>query len=364
MIREFGAVVACFVATLLAMAALRPVAVAVELVDKPGGRKTHHGDVPVIGGLAMFLGMVFGLGLIPGNQLMAAPVISAATLVVIVGLLDDRFEISPYARLTAHLVAAVLVFTTSTNLTISTLGNPFGPDLVEFTAWGAATFTCVAIVGAINAFNMLDGMDGLAGTMAFVAMIALAVIAVVQGDTALAGICMVCCGALAAFLFFNFPARFNRGFRCFMGDAGSTLLGFLLACLCIGASQGNHPNVSPTTTLWIVAIPLYELLWTTTRRALRGESPLRPDRAHFHHKLLDAGFGVRGAFFVLICIGAILATIGVLIQVYEVPDHISFAAWLLSGLGVVVLMHNVRVLWSVLPTRLRRTERPVEIELS
>src|SRR5690348_14045892 len=151
LIRDFGAVAACFVATMLTMIALRPVAVAVELVDKPGGRKTHHGDVPVIGGLAMFLGIVFGLGLTPANPLLSAPVFSAAALVVIVGLLDDRFEISPYARLTAHLVAAVLVFTTSTSLTISTLGHPFGSELVQFSSWGAAAFTCVAIVGAINA---------------------------------------------------------------------------------------------------------------------------------------------------------------------------------------------------------------------
>ena len=103
-------------------------------------------------------------------------------------------------------------------------------------------------------------------------------------------------------------------------------------------------------------------LWTTTRRALRGESPLRPDRAHFHHKLLDAGFGVRGAFFVLICVGLFLAAVGVLMHLLEVRDNVSFAAWLLAGLGVVVLMHNARVLWRVLPSRLRRTQRPIEIE--
>jgi len=147
-----------------------------------------------------------------------------------------------------------------------------------------------------------------------------------------------------------------------MGDAGSTLLGFLLACMCIYASQGDGPKLSPTTTLWIVAIPLYELLWTTTRRVLRGEHPLRPDRAHFHHKLLDANFGVRSAFFILICIGSILASVGIAIHVMELPDHISFAAWLLSGLAVVVLMHNAHVLWHVLPSRLRRDRRALEVE--
>jgi UDP-GlcNAc:undecaprenyl-phosphate GlcNAc-1-phosphate transferase len=361
LINDFGAAVACFFATLLAMAALRPVAVAVELVDKPGGRKTHHGEIPVVGGLAMFIGCVFGVGLLPASQFVSAPLLSAAALVVLVGLLDDRFEISPTARLTAHLVAAVLVLATSSDLSITTLGRPFGAELVEFTSMGAAAFTCIAIVGAINAFNMLDGMDGLAGTMAFNALVALSLLTSLTGDGIVGSLSIVLCGAVAAFLIFNIPAKFNRRFRCFMGDAGSTLLGFLLACMCISASQGIGPKISPTTTLWIVAIPLYELLWTTMRRILKGRSPFQPDRAHFHHKLLDAGFGVRGAFFVLICIGVALSLAAVAIHYYEVPDAMSFALWLLAGLGMVVLMHNARILWYIVPARLRRV-RGVEIE--
>lgn len=361
MVNEFGAALACFFATLLAMAALRPVAVAVELVDKPGGRKTHHGEIPVVGGLAMFVGCVFSIGLLPLSQFVSASLLSAAALVVLVGLLDDRFEISPIARLTAHLVAAVLVLVTSTDLSITTLGRPFGASLVEFSQLGGAAFTCIAIVGAINAFNMLDGMDGLAGTMAFNALLALTCLTTLTGDGAVGSISLVLCGAVTAFLIFNIPAKFNRRFRCFMGDAGSTLLGFLLACLCIGASQGIGAKISPTTTLWIVAIPLYELLWTTMRRILKGNSPFQPDRAHFHHKLLDAGFGVRGAFFVLICIGVTLSLAAIAIHYYEVPDAISFALWLLSGLGMVVLMYNAKILWNVVPERLRRV-RSAEIE--
>ena len=355
MVNDFGAALACFFATLLAMAALRPVAVAVELVDKPGGRKTHHGEIPVVGGLAMFIGCIFGVGLLPSSQFVSASLLSAAALVVLVGLLDDRFEISPVARLTAHLVAAVLVLATAADLSITTLGRPFGNSLVEFSQLGGAAFTCVAIVGAINAFNMLDGMDGLAGTMAFNALAALTCLTALTGDATIGSISIVLCGAVAAFLIFNIPAKFNRRFRCFMGDAGSTLLGFMLACLCISASQGIGPKLSPTTTLWIVAIPLYELLWTTVRRVLKGRSPFQPDRAHFHHKLLDAGFGVRGAFFVLICIGVALSLCAISIHYFEVPDALSFALWLLSGLAMVILMHNAQVLWYVVPAHLRRT---------
>jgi UDP-GlcNAc:undecaprenyl-phosphate/decaprenyl-phosphate GlcNAc-1-phosphate transferase len=352
---ELGAGFACFFATLLAMAALRPVAVAIALVDKPGGRKTHRGEIPVIGGLAMFLGCVFGTGLLLPSPLVTAPLLSASALVVLVGMLDDRFEISPYARLTAHLVAALLALMTTSDLSITTLGSPFGQSPVVFSDLAAAAFTCVAIVGAINAFNMLDGMDGLAGTMAFIALIALTILADMIGDGAVAGAALVVSGAIAAFLFFNIPAKFNRRFRCFMGDAGSTLLGFLLACMCIAVSQGSGgANISPTTTLWLVAIPLFELMWTTLRRALQGKSPFRPDRAHFHHKLLDAGFGVRGAFFILAFIGTALALVGIAIEVFAIPDAVSFALWLLCGLSMILLMHHARVLWYVLPRSLRR----------
>lgn len=354
MISYLGAAAACFFATLLAMAALRPVAVAIELVDKPGGRKTHRGDVPVVGGLAMFIGCVFGVGLLPSNPLTSAAMLSAAALVVLVGMLDDRFEISPIARLTAHLVAALLVLSANAGMTITTLGAPFGGEPIVFSELGSAAFTCVAIMGAINAFNMLDGMDGLAGTMAFNALLALAVLCSTIGDSSVGGVSMVLGGAVAAFLIFNIPAKYNRRFRCFMGDAGSTLLGFLLACLCVVVSQGKGAAVSPTTTLWVVAIPLYELLWTTMRRVLKGRSPFQPDRAHFHHKLLDAGFGVRGAFFVLICIGLILSIAGVAIHYFQIPEGLSFGLWLLSGLGMVLLMHNATVLWRVLPQKLRR----------
>ncbi len=328
---------------------------AVELVDKPGGRKTHRGEIPVVGGLAMFVGCIFGVGLLPASQFVSASLLSAAALVVIVGLLDDRFEVSPLARLAAHLIAALVVIGTSGDLAITTLGRPFTDELVQFSSIGGVLFTCVAIVGAINAFNMLDGMDGLAGTMAFNALLALTCLAALIDDQIVGSVSIVLCGAVAAFLIFNIPAKYNRRFRCFMGDAGSTLLGFMLACLCISASQGEGRGIAPTTTLWIVAIPLYELLWTTMRRILRGASPFQPDRAHFHHKLLDAGFGVRGAFFVLICIGMLLSMVAIAIHYFEVPDNLSFAMWLLSGLGMVVLMHNAGWLLYILPKSLRRT---------
>ena len=154
-------------ATLLAMIALRPLAVAVDLVDKPGGRKTHRGEVPVVGGLAMFLGIAFGLGLLPVNEFVTASLFSAGALVVLVGLLDDRFELSPHARLTAHLVAALLVLNSS-ELSIHSLGYPFGPVETTFSELGAAAFTVplnsisdfetTSAAGDVGGMNWIDSI--------------------------------------------------------------------------------------------------------------------------------------------------------------------------------------------------------------
>jgi UDP-GlcNAc:undecaprenyl-phosphate GlcNAc-1-phosphate transferase len=302
----------------------------------------------------MFLGCTFAIGLLPPSELFSAGLISAATLVVLVGLLDDRFELSPYARLTAHVVAATLVLVSS-KLSITTLGNPFGSEEVAFGPVASAAFTCVAVVGAINAFNMLDGMDGLAGTMAFVSLVSIAILAGMIGDFTVASVSIVICSGVAAFLIFNIPARFNRRFRCFMETREARCSDSCWHASAIVISQGDGMKVSPTTTLWMVALPLYELLWTTIRRLLRGHSPFRPDRAHFHHKLLDAGFGVRGAFFRADHSRLDTRHRRVAHSLTRRRQFHRVRPVAASGLGTVVLMHHAEVLWRVVPNRFRRT---------
>jgi UDP-GlcNAc:undecaprenyl-phosphate GlcNAc-1-phosphate transferase len=148
-------------------------------------------------------------------------------------------------------------------------------------------------------------------------------------------------GVVAAFLVFNVPALYNRAFRCFMGDAGSTLLGFVLAWLCVAVSQDVRSTTSPVAVLWFVAMPIYELLWTMIRRISRGTSPFRPDAEHFHHLLQKAGFSVRGAFGVYLSICILIGSLGlVLHEGLQVSDPLLFLAFLLAGIGVVRLMYN------------------------
>src|SRR5215472_4174334 len=153
MLPQITAAAASFFTCWLAIVALRPVAIAVDLVDRPGGRKTHHGEIPVVGGLAMFLGIVLGVGLLRFSAASAGPFLAACAILVTVGLIDDRFDLSPWTRLPGQ-IAAVFVLIVGSGAMVMTLGNPFGTGVINFSELGALAFTIFIVISAINAFNM------------------------------------------------------------------------------------------------------------------------------------------------------------------------------------------------------------------
>ncbi len=341
------------VVTSLGIMALRPFAQAVDLIDRPGGRKTHHGEVPIVGGLAMFLGIAVGAGLLPEADTRLTTLISACAMLVAIGLIDDRFNVSPWVRLPFHATATLLVIATVSGVSLS-FGDAFGTGVVAFGDPWATVAVLIFVVGAVNAFNMLDGMDGLAGAIALVALIAFGLAAAGAGLSQALGIAMLTGAAVVGFLLFNLPVQWNRGNRCFMGDAGSTLLGFILAMLCLGVSQGPAAAVQPVTALWFVAVPIYELYWTIIRRALRGQSPFRADREHLHHLLLDAGFGVRGAFLVSVTLATVYAAFGWALERAGTPEWLSLGIYAAVGAGTVRAMYLARRFVVLVPASWRR----------
>jgi UDP-GlcNAc:undecaprenyl-phosphate/decaprenyl-phosphate GlcNAc-1-phosphate transferase len=348
-----GPAAASFFLCLLAMFALRPLAIAVNLIDRPGGRKSHVGEVPVVGGLGMLLGMVLGMGLVPLPDSTVGTLLAACAILVTVGLIDDRFGLSPWTRLPVQ-IAATVVLILGTRTVVATLGAPFGGE-IWLDGPFAFAFTVFIIVAAINAFNMLDGMDGLAGALAMVALASLAILAHDGGVVAAFSASMVIMGAVAAFLVSNLPISLNREVRCFMWDSGSTLLGFSVVWLCIVVSQGPAPAAKPVTMLWVVALPLYELSWTVIRRTIRGISPFKPDNGHLHHLVLQSGLGVRGAFVLFVALAILLASFGIAVDWLGVPDSWSFGLFLVAGVLIVRLSYCVDIVWKLVPPSFRRT---------
>lgn len=356
---------ASFFVCILGIIALRPIAVAIDLVDKPGGRKTHHGEVPVIGGIAMFLGLTVGLGLVPRDPLSSATFIAACALLVVTGLLDDRFELSPWLRLPAQVAATLMVVTHLFPGAELSLGNPMGLGDIDFRGIASYVVVLLFVVGAINAFNMLDGMDGLAGAVCLVALTGISAMSWYGGLPFALHVGLTLAGAVGAFLLFNLPIRRNRGVRCFMGDAGSTLIGFILAVLCMRLTQGESRVLPPVSVLWLVALPVFELLWTIIRRALRRQSPFTADREHFHHLLVDSGLGVRGAFVVYVLLAVMLSSAGLVFQGLSTPEPLQFLLFALAGVLTVKLMYGAPALVARLPPEWHRTPaRNVPADLS
>ncbi len=337
------AAVAAFLVCTTLLFVLRPVAVAVGLLDRPGGHKRHRGEIPVVGGIAIFAGVAVAALAAQGLDHHAVMLLVTGFMLVGLGVVDDRFDLPASVRLMGHLTAAVILVSGSV-YKVAGLGDLFGFGEVNLgvLAW---PFTVLAAIALINAFNMLDGMDGLAGGVALVACIGMVVLVGGQdGSPAvlLMATCMV--GALSAFLLFNVPSSFNRGVRTFMGDAGSTLLGFVLAALALALVQPGQGSVSPVCILWLMPIPIFELFASTTRRVLQGKSPLAADNDHFHHRLLAAGFSVRGIFFTYFSFTLGSVAIGIYGCRTDMPESGLFAGFCLLfalWMGFVAVAHRV-----------------------
>ena len=320
-----------FVVTVVFMFALRPVAIAIGLVDVPGGRKRHDVPVPVIGGIAMSIGLGVGTSLVSRPESWT-PTVLGIYLLVVVGTIDDRFDLPANVRLIAQSCAALLVVLAS-GVVISSLGAPlfFPVGLSIF----ALPFTVLFVITVVNAFNLIDGIDGLAGGLALLSLVSLAVIGI---GTPFFALTLVCASVVAGFLLFNFPLRVNRPVRTFMGDAGSTSLGLVIATLGILLSQGPTARITPVTGLWIVAVPVFDLFSAIVRRLLAGKSPFAPDHSHLHHVLAERGLSRRRTLTVLLSMATVLALVGVAGDMLAVPDGVMLPLWLTAGVLYYQLM--------------------------
>jgi UDP-GlcNAc:undecaprenyl-phosphate GlcNAc-1-phosphate transferase len=206
----------------------------------------------------------------------------------------------------------------------------------------------------INAFNMLDGLDGLAGGCGLVAFAGFSAIAVLHGAPTSAILACSMLGACIGFLVFNIPARFNRKLRTFMGDAGSTLLGFMLACVALILIQPTRADIPPVFILWMMPIPIFELFYSTGRRLMRGLSPMHADDGHFHHRLVKAGFSVRRVCSLFVGMAGLAAWGGIAALQAGTPEPLMFGLFVVFFVAWLVFMHFAPAIGARLPVRLRR----------
>ncbi|WP_119396462.1 undecaprenyl-phosphate alpha-N-acetylglucosaminyl 1-phosphate transferase [Salinibius halmophilus] len=298
--------------TSLSIICFTPMTRLIGLVDKPNRRKVHSGSIPLIGGLAIFASVILASLIFIDASVELMYFLSAAGLVTLAGALDDRFDINFRVRLIIQALAGlILIYGAQDRLT--SLGNVAGPFEVSLWAF-AVPFTVFAIVGVINAYNMVDGIDGLAGALALVAIIGIYLMTKGRISSESVAILALISGSLVSYLAFNlhlFP-RFTS--KIFMGDAGSMFLGFVITAFLIRYSQGDKEVFAPVSALWIVAVPVFDLVSTTLRRIRHGKSPFHPDRTHMHHIFTRAGFSARATLVILTTYAALLLAFGLAIQ--------------------------------------------------
>ncbi|MBW2536095.1 MAG: hypothetical protein JRI55_31695 [Deltaproteobacteria bacterium] len=310
------------VITLGAILLLRRIAPRLGLIDRPTGHKTHTGEVPTVGGLAMFLGLVIALPFtgLPSQTITA--LLAACGILVLVGALDDRLHLPVWVRFGAQ-ISAALVMIHWGGVVLTDLGHLVTTERFTLGRW-SVLMTVVATVGVINSMNMADGLDGLAGSLALTTFVLVGLLAA-NGHPEIAAIALPASAALVAFLAFNapVPGRDPRG-RLFMGDAGSMMLGLLISWCLIALAQGPERAIHPVTALWLFAVPLLDTLTVMLRRIHRGHSPFAPDREHFHHILVVAGYSKLKVVLTAVGVALGMAGFGLLMLLIGIPEHWQF----------------------------------------
>jgi UDP-GlcNAc:undecaprenyl-phosphate/decaprenyl-phosphate GlcNAc-1-phosphate transferase len=299
---------------------LAPVARRHELVDEPSSRKQHKNSVPLIGGMSIFGALLIVL-LSSSFPLGEFRVFFLALFILMMtGLLDDYNEIDAKKKFLFQ-VASALILVLLDDVVIRSLGEIFFYAKPYGLGSFALPFSVIAIVGVINAINMSDGHDGLAGSYFVLTAAGLIVLQFVNG----AGINQILALAIAAvlpFLVFNFAELVGSKRQVFLGDAGSTALGLLLVFFLINLSKPDTGILKVSAAPWLIGLPLMDMVAVLIFRLQRGISPLKADRLHIHHLLMQVVRSKYWTLGILIVMQSIFTTVGVFGTIWDWNDGV------------------------------------------
>lgn len=337
-------IIALIIASLACYAAIKlvkPFALKVGLVDIPNHRKIHSGEVPLVGGIAVYLGVLTASAvLLPQGQIVNIYLISSG-LIVMLGALDDYKDLSVGVRLIAQiLIASLMVYGAGLHLA------DFGDILFGMSTslgWFGYPLTILATIAAINAFNMTDGIDGLAGMLSLVAFCGIAILMVFGGEP-LFILPLILCASIVPFLLFNLGLVGGKAKKIFMGDAGSMFVGLSIVWLLVIGTQGEQTSFRPVTALWLIAIPFLDMSAITIRRIIKKRSPFQPDKDHIHHIMMRLGLSAHSALILITFASLLLAAFGLAGEYFQLPESFMFGTFMLL---FVVYFFALKHAWKV-----------------
>ncbi len=317
-------VISTLLVTFFAIVVMYPISHRIKLIDVPKGRKQHLGNIPLIGGIAIFCGMaVTSLTYMHLTSTLLV-YLGASLIVLIVGVWDDRCDLSVRFRMGIQVLAS-LVLMFGTDLYLKELGYIFGFNLSL--GYIGIPFTVIAILGAINAFNMMDGLDGLVGSVSIVTFSALAYL-LFEIHSNWYMVALIFIFNILVYLFFNLSLPFSFNRKIFMGDAGSMLIGLTIVWLLVLSTQRSVVAFRPVLALYLIAIPLMDMAAIMMRRVRNGDSPFKADRNHLHHMLLRLGMRHRRVLICITLLAAVIAVFGMVLESYAVPEYVMLIVFL------------------------------------
>ena len=312
------------------------IAYKVGALDQPKKRGMHTKVMPRAGGLAIFVGffitVLFLMHQVPtGQQPTVWGLLGGAALITLLGFLDDIYSLRPRTRIVVQLLAALIAVATGTQ--ISDITVPFFGE-INFGIF-SNVITIFWIIGVTNAVNLLDGLDGLATGVASIASATLMIIAIIFGDPLLAGLPILLTAALAGSCLGFLPYNFNPA-KIFMGDTGSTFLGYSLAVISVQTMLKTYTALTLVVAVIVLALPIADTMFAIIRRVVNHRPISEGDRGHLHHRLIDKGLSQKKAVLTLYFISALFGLAAILVVLKDVWAAailliVVFAVWIGDG---------------------------------
>jgi len=334
------AFILAFIVTLLATPYSKKLAIKIGAIDQPKDRSMHKKPMPLAGGTAIVLGFIITVILfaptIDGFELNDyIGLIGGGLLITTIGLLDDIYDLKALTKLIFQIMAALIVVFSGTSIVV--LSWPFGEaENLLITSPISEILTIVWIIGITNAVNLIDGLDGLATGVSSIASFCLMLIAILYGgDNAMAVLLTAAlAGACMGFLPYNFnPAKI------FMGDTGSTFLGFTLAVISIQGFIKSYTAVTLIVSILILGLPIFAASFAILRRIINKKPVMQADRGHLHHRLVDKGYSQKRAVLTLYGISGGFGLAGILVAMNDIIFAMCIvgfiiAIWLIDGINI------------------------------
>ena len=297
-----AALVVALVVALITTPVVKNLAVRMGAVDVPrDGRRMHDHPIPRMGGLAIFFGFLLSVVVFMDLDGQMRGMLLGAAIIVVLGIFDDIYSLRAMFKFVVQIIAALVAALSGNVIEIVSNPNVFSSDLYWDLGWLAVPVTVVWIVAITNAVNLIDGLDGLTCGVSAISSMTLLVISLAISDGPVAVLMAALTGACLGFLPYNMnPAKI------FMGDTGSTFLGFILAVVSIQGLFKLYTIISFAVPFLMLGLPIFDTCFAFIRRIAHGQSPMHADRSHVHHRLIDMGLNQKQAVAVLYIISAIL----------------------------------------------------------